>query len=119
MISLGLYFGLRGHRAEPVPAKIQAQPLSQTEANALAALQVRHADMVAACWSFDAGLPPLAFIFSMAFDATGHEVGRGLSEDHSAPFNQVGTCLTRRFPPELRIPAPGAPVSLQVQLVLP
>jgi hypothetical protein len=85
-------------------------------------LEARRRDLVATCWTPFARKAPepkrARFKFNLIFDAEGREAARGIAEVRGEERPEAARCLRSR-PLDLRIPAPGQPVSLEVDLVLP
>lgn len=118
----GLYFGLRASRsADPAPVPVPGPPSAAREnayANALHALEKDRPRIVAAC---AATVPQKMVIrFSLAFNAVGKEVARGISDDPGAPGSTaVADCIRNHFPIGLEIPAPGVTLSFNLPFSLP
>jgi hypothetical protein len=122
IIATGVYFGLRESRpvAQPQP-RVAAGPelFGRVKEGALRGLEARRQPMASTC---AAGLKDkVELTFSLAFDANGREIGRGISQTHRGPSepDPVARCLREHFPPELRIDPPQTTVSVTVQFALP
>lgn len=106
------------------PPSLSAGTQAQFEQAARAALAAeKKATFLPACWEpaiKSAPLPARAkFSLDVTFDAQGIEVARGISDDRSAPRNDVGICL-RKLPMGLKLsPPPGVSVRVELPLELP
>lgn len=100
----------------------EAKARATTDAKA-AVLAEKKANWTAKCWA-----PALAtnkepatskYSLSLAFDADGKQSGQGVSELRGEPSRpDVSTCLSRQ-PMNLKIPPPGMPVNVEIQLEFP
>jgi hypothetical protein len=121
----GLYFGLRGGRgvdsapaAPPPPPGPPPTFREHASENAQQALEKYRPAIVAAC--APALQQKMVIGFSLAFNAEGKEVARGVSDDRAAPGSTaVADCIRDRFPMGLSIPPPGVPLSFNLPLTLP
>ncbi len=134
LIAGGVYFGLRSSRpALPSPpaseAALQSPPTPPVEvsraqvlADATAALEAQRTRVVADCWQPAAkaqGEPAtMQLVYTFTFNAQGQQLARGVSVDRATGRPDVATCLSTAVHP-LTIPAPGAPVSVDVPFRLP
>ena len=118
LIGLGLYFGLRGReRAAPAPpARLS------TERFAAALLEYHRAELVKRCWEprrAGGGEKAQAKMrIDVTFGADGAQVARGFLEERGAAHPEVTECVQQTLPP-LRVPPPGVPIRLELQLALP
>jgi hypothetical protein len=137
-IAGAVYFGLRDRPVQTVapqqrqtiaPTVDAPRPDSPDTAKAAAIKQVsdwleaNRPLFVEKCWKPSAALskePPTArYVFSLAFNPAGIEVGRGISEDRKALRPDVGRCLRGLIEPRARITPPGANVNVEVPFTLP
>ena len=86
---------------------------------ALAALR---GTFIEKCWNPSAARSPspeqIDLRFNLAFDPAGSLVGVGISDDRKAYRTDVSACL-RGLSVKFNIPAPGAPLQVQVPFTLP
>lgn len=145
IIAAGLYLGMQ--RAAPPPlapaTAVEVTPAPATspravvpptrpvaltdlrrrvEADAAKALEARRADFVQRCWEPSRRknpAPPAAkYIFDMSFDESGKEIARGISEVRGMDRPDAAQCL-RMLPLGINVPAPGAHVGVEVEMILP
>lgn len=107
--------------APEVPASARAGALQASVERVV--LAEKRAVFLPKCWepmvAKQAEPAKARYAMQMVFDATGTEIGRGISElrgSESRP--DVGRCL-RELPIGLKIPAPGANVPVSVELTFP
>lgn len=139
-VATGIYLGLRPRPPEttapmvatavaPPGALPPAPPIASREqviADARRALEAERPALVEACARGPArpsGGPAPApsivkYVFSFSFDASGVQLGRGMTEDPSTPSPLVTRCVAQQLQP-LHIAPPGAPVSVDVPFQLP
>lgn len=113
---------------EPAPPRQRAargQGAELRRAGALqaeAALAAWHGTFVERCWNPSAARVAaperIDLRFNLAFDPSGALVGLGISDNRRAYRSDVSACL-RGLSVKLKIPAPGAPLQVQVPLTLP
>jgi hypothetical protein len=85
-------------------------------------LEAAKRDLVDRCWpakGLPGGRTSARVTFSVAYDAYGREVGRGISDDRRAPSGELGRCLSRLPLGSLRVSPPGSSVGVKVALNLP
>jgi hypothetical protein len=85
-------------------------------------LEAAKRDLVEKCWpakGLPGGRTSTRVTFSVAYDAYGREVGRGISEDRRSPTGELRTCLARQPLGSLRVSPPGSSVGVKVALNLP
>lgn len=108
----------------PIEAPVAAPPFDRDHARAEAAraLERLRPHMIATCWtptSAEPGPPAVRVQFNLGFTADGNLGGWGINEDRASSRPAVAACL-RTLPLDgVRIPAPGAPLTLEVPLTLP
>lgn len=117
----------------PAAAPSDLPPLGQSSmavqaATQKAALETRtqleaaKRDLVDRCWpakGLPGGRTHTRVTFSVAYDAYGREVGRGISEDRRSPTGDLRKCLARLPMGTLRVSPPGSSVGVKVALNLP
>jgi hypothetical protein len=107
-----------GPRGAPSPALDRAAVVEA----AAKALERARAAVVASCVAPSLAKKPappqVKLVFSVAFDAEGKQIGRGISEDRATSRPEVTQCVTDKLP-ALQIPPPGAPVQVDVPWTLP
>jgi hypothetical protein len=105
-----------------------ARPATFTEAKVVAEASARlkldelRGDMLSRCWpsgGLEGGRTSARLTFSLAFDADGREIARGISEDRAAPAGAFARCLRALPVGSLAIPPPGARVGVKVAMVFP
>jgi hypothetical protein len=87
-----------------------------------AKFETLRAHIVSRCWrsgGFRGGPSSTNLTFSVAFDAQGHEIARGITEDRSAPAAEFVGCLRGLEGTTLSIAPPGANVGVTVQMTFP
>lgn len=103
----------------PAPAAASRADVAQQAAQALEAQRKR---LVERCWKPSAARSPqpptVRYVFNFTFDAEGRQAARGLSEDRETSRPDVTSCLNGALE-ALVIPAPGAPVQVEVPFSLP
>lgn len=85
-------------------------------------LEASKRDLVDKCWpakGLPGGRTRTRVTFSVAYDAYGREVGRGISEDRRSPTGDLRKCLARLPMGTLRVSPPGSSVGVNVALNLP
>ena len=90
--------------------------------NARRALARRHQHIVATCWEplrAQPGPASVAFLINFSFAADGSLVGWGLSDDEEINRPDVSACVRGLAMTDIRIPAPGAPLGVEIPLTLP
>lgn len=109
----------------PAPGQSSAAVVAATAQAAVETkqqLEALRSDLLQKCWP-SGGLPKgrtsARLTFSVAYDAHGREVARGVSEDRRAPTGELKRCISRQPLGTLRISPPGANVSVKVALNLP
>ena len=104
------------------PPPVSADVRKAAEQAVAKALEAKRAELVKTCWdpSFKKSAePPRAkYIFNVSFDPSGKEIARGISEVRGMERSDTAQCL-RSQPMGLQIPAPGAYVGVEVELILP
>ena len=132
LVGAGLFLGLRAAHP-PAPAQSTApaagEPSPAVEvssakvvADAIAALETQRARILAECWQPSVKEQPepatMSLVYSFTFDPKGDQRARGIVVDRATGRPDVTTCLTRTVAP-LKIPPPGAVVSVDVPFRLP
>jgi hypothetical protein len=121
MIAAAVYFGLRD-RSPTSEGAPSPSPVVDAQAAATAALEAQRATFVEQCWKPAAAERPApdhsSYLFDLAFDERGVEVGRGISEVTRESRADVARCL-RALPGSITIPPPGARRSARVTITLP
>jgi hypothetical protein len=110
----------------PSPASTPAASASASTAAVDAEIKKAMAELgrvaVERCYTphkSEPGMPKkIHLIYSGAFDANGHELGRGLSETREGAYPPFSKCV-RELPMDLRIAPPGRVVTVEVPLDLP
>lgn len=90
--------------------------------NARRALASNHQRIVAACWEplrTQPGPASVAFLINFSFAADGSLIGWGLSDDEEVNRPEVSACVRGLAMTDIRIPAPGAPLGVELPLTLP
>jgi hypothetical protein len=138
IISLGLYFGLRGPEAAPTPpaARVDAAPKvapvsmppprpalpseEQLRAEVAAHVEAAKPRWKAACWDTadPATRKPGRYISILAFDAEGQVDISGVSEIRDGSDSNVGQCLRQQLN-AFKISAPGRNVSFEIPFEMP
>jgi len=105
----------------PAPV-VSVQPRSVAQADAAKAIESLRQTIKLRCFDphkSDPGAPPsVKFTYSGGFDAQGVEVARGISDMRGAFFAPVSKCA-RELPMDLKIPPPGANVSVEIPFEVP
>ncbi len=122
-VFLALWLAL--HRDPPpaapvptLPATPDADTLRALTMQAAAQLEKQRAPMTGACARGDRS--PTRYDVQLAFDPTGHEVGRSILELRDQPSSSdIAACLRALRPAPTVIAPPGTPVTLTIPLVLP
>lgn len=129
-IAAGAYLGLRDRAPASVPATPSAVaapvPVAPPVAvdrglvtrQALEALAYHRPQLLARCYRAIAERRPAAFTFDVTFDAQGSQVMRGVVEAPGTSTPEITACVTENLP-SLKIPPPGAVVTIDVPLQLP
>jgi hypothetical protein len=109
----------------PAPA-VAPRPVAEAklvaEASARLKLEGLKQDMISRCWpesGLGGGRERAQLTFSLAFDASGKEIARGISEDRAAPAGAFARCLRALPIGSLSIPAPGARIGVKVAMAFP
>ncbi len=141
ILASGLYFGLQSMQVAPTaapatpsvtvpsPSVVQRSPAGlpsevQTRGaeNARQALEAMRGDIVAKCWMpavMEVEEPrQIVLTFSMSFSPQGELGGVGISEDRGAARPKVADCV-RKLQLNLRVPAPGGVLFVEVPFSLP
>ena len=105
----------------PAPA-VSVRPRSIAQADAAKAIESLRQTIKIRCFDphkNDPGAPAsVKFSYSGGFDAQGVEVARGLSDTRGAFFAPVSKCA-RELPMDLKIPPPGANISVEIPFEVP
>ncbi len=105
---------------QSAPEVVAAQAKAAKET--LMQLESIKGDLLQKCWPAG-GLPKgrtsARVTFSVAYDAAGREVLRGVSDDRRAPAGELTRCLSRQPLGMLRVTPTGTAVSLNVAMNLP
>jgi hypothetical protein len=111
---------------EPAAPVVAPRPLAEAkivaEASARLKLGGLKQDMLSRCWpenGLGGGRDRAQLTFNLAFDASGREIARGISEDRAAPAGAFARCLRALPIGSLSIPAPGARVGVKVAMAFP
>lgn len=109
--------------AAAAPAPAASAPSREAVARDVAkALEAHRAELVQRCWAPSAAKSAepkeVRYLFNFTFDADGWQIGRGVMEDRRFARPDVTACMGPLLP-RLKIPPPGAPVSLDVSFTLP
>jgi len=110
--------------APNVPTAAAPNPSAEVDAAAVAkaAMEARRAKLVAECWTpfaeKDPEPPQARFEIQMNFDATGRQIGRGVSDVRGYVRSESSDCLERQ-PLDIQIPPPGRPVTIRIEFSLP
>lgn len=118
IVAAGVYLGFRG---DDPPSPPRAADRATVEAAARAALEARREHFVRTCWTPDtkrAHAPAhIRLTFGLAFDADGNLVASSVGEGTPAR-PKVAECL-RSEALAMTVPAPGAPMSIEIPYGLP
>jgi hypothetical protein len=117
-------------REEPAPAlaapAVPPRPVAEAklvaETTARVKLEGLRRDLLSRCWpeeGLGGGRDRAQLTFSLAFDANGAEIARGISEDRTAPAGAFARCLRALPIGALSIPPPGARVAVKVAMAFP
>ena len=105
----------------PPPAVVSLDRAAVTAA-AMKDLERYRADIVKKCvepaLAKKPAPPRIKLTFNVAFDPEGKQVARGVAEDRETMREGVSTCAMDAIP-GLSVPAPGAPVSVELPWTLP
>ena len=107
----------------PEPALPPSPPdvVQKAQEQVVAALEHERPSLLSSCWKpagpGESGTARLTF--SIALDASGREIARGVSEDRDAYRPGVADCVRRLTAAPFQVEAPGRPVSLEVSFSLP
>jgi hypothetical protein len=105
---------------QSAPEVVAAQ--SKAAKETLMQLESIKGELVQRCWPAG-GLPKgrtsARVTFSVAYDAAGREVMRGVSDDRRAPSGELTRCLQRQPLGTLRVTPTGTALSLNVAMNLP
>ncbi|MBL9100609.1 MAG: hypothetical protein JNL82_06615 [Myxococcales bacterium] len=108
--------------APPVVPQETPEVRARGQDNAARALEAYRARFVEQCWAPAAARQPeprrLPLTFNLSFSPDGALTGLGISEDRQVQRPEVGTCL-RGIEVELKIPAPGVMLMVEVPFTLP
>ncbi|MFO0617302.1 MAG: hypothetical protein U0414_32195 [Polyangiaceae bacterium] len=109
--------------AAPAPSSApSARAKDEVDADVAKAIEQLKQRTAKECYAPVKGQPgvpaTVKFIYSGSFDPKGDEVARGISEDRTATAPKVAACL-RAFKMDLKIPAPGAYVNVNVPFEVP
>lgn len=118
---------LEDPQAEAEPTIVVGPPPSPTAEAAMAAAKAAAQDEVAKvrremrrkCWDGSKGDGGVPLSFSLSFDAEGHMLTSAVHQESRENYVPgLETCLAP-FAHSIEVPAPGEPVSVQVDLELP
>jgi len=104
------------------PRAAAAELLARASEETLEQLEVSRQALVNQCWparGLPGGRSSARLTFNVVYDATGREVGRGISEDRRAPAGELARCLRRIPAGSLRISPIGTSLGVKVALNLP
>lgn len=130
LIGLGLFFGLRGlapsvvapPAAPPSPSSLPIIDADVSRRHATDALAYHLETLRRSCYlpavAGEPTPPTVGFELSYTFDPEGQQIMRGLVEVRGTERPEVTRCLTDTLPP-LRIPRPGAVVTVTLPLSFP
>jgi hypothetical protein len=101
----------------PVAASVLARG-TETAARALERLRPQ---FVSTCWTSPTEQEPqqIVLAFSLSFSPEGRLIGWGISEARDAARMAVANCIREQKLDAIAIPAPGAPLSVEVPFTLP
>jgi hypothetical protein len=109
-------------RADAPAPPASVRPRSVAEADAAKAIESLRQTIKTRCFEphkNDPGAPKSVKLnYSGGFDAQGVEVARGLSDTRGAYFAPVSKCA-RELPMDLKIPAPGVSISVEIPFEVP
>jgi hypothetical protein len=96
--------------------------LTRVREEAKAQLETYRNEVVSQCWPAK-GLPKGArtatLTVNVTFDAQGHEIARGISEDRRAPAGEFGRCVRNLNGITLGISPPGSNVAVSIPVSYP
>lgn len=105
------------------PASVAASVHQRGHDNAARALARLHPHYLATCWQPAAALQPdppsIALRFNLGFTPDGDLAAWGITEDRAINRPDVARCVREVPLSDLRIPAPGVPLAVEVTVTLP
>jgi hypothetical protein len=108
----------RSRGATPRPstpaAPVTVEAMARASAEARAKVERLHGYITSSCWRAEPGEGPVKVTWSLAFDASGQEVARVVSEEHGGRAGAFGSCLRKLPGTALSIAPPGATVAVTV-----
>jgi hypothetical protein len=110
----------------PAPAAAAADPRTElatrVREEAKAQFETYRNEIVSQCWP-EKGLPRGArtakLTINVTFDAQGHEIARGISEDRRAPAGEFGRCVRSLSGITLGVSPPGSNVAVSIPVSYP
>ena len=108
--------------APPAPSDPRAELHGRVTQEAKAQLDTYRNEIVSRCWPAN-GLPRGArtarLTVNATFDAQGHEIARGISEDRRAPAGEFARCVRNLGGIRLGVAPPGSSVAISIPMSYP